>query len=69
MVARHSCHQFLILYINYLQILSKKNFANWKIVCIFATESPSDEILPRPSQPKKLAIFLGYEQTESYSIR
>ena len=27
-------------------------------VCIFASESPSDEILPRPSQPKKLAIFL-----------
>ena len=28
-----------------------------KKVCNFAHESPSDEILPRPSQPQKLAIF------------
>ena len=33
--------------------------AKWKNVCTFAFESPSDEILPRPSQPKKLAIFLN----------
>lgn len=33
-------------------------YAERKNVCIFANESPSDEILPRPSQPKKLAIFL-----------
>ena len=32
--------------------------AEWENDCIFASESPSDEILPRPSQPKKLAIFL-----------
>ena len=40
-----------------------------KNVRIFAFESPSDEILPRPSQPSKLAIFFReYEQTESYRI-
>ena len=32
--------------------------AGWEKVCNFASESPSDEILPRPSQPQKLAIFL-----------
>jgi hypothetical protein len=35
-----------------------KMLAEWENDCIFASESPSDEILPRPSQPKKLAIFL-----------
>ena len=47
----------------------EKYFVRIKNVRIFASESPSDEILPRPSQPLKLAIFFEeYEQTESYRI-
>ena len=40
------------------QVFFIKMFAGWEKVCNFANESPSDEILPRPSQPQKLAIFL-----------
>ena len=39
------------------KVFFNKMLAEWENDCIFASESPSDEILPRSSQPKKLAIF------------